>query len=176
MIKAMRIITASVTAALLCACSGPIETRVTSVGTENLQPRGYIVAEKPTGASPEYLQAQKLFSDGLAARGFIQQDKADVLMAFTLSDRPASLSVNSGQRVILPKKEQKPLQNCEDRELRVAMQLISIADGAKLYAGEASEYHCKATLAEALPAMVKILIDDIGSAPGDKTTRRAGRD
>jgi len=176
MILATRIVSASIGAALLCACSGPIETRVLSAGTENLEPRGYMLSEKPTGASAEYALAQQLLRDGLAERGFVLQDQADALMTFTVSNRPANLSVSTGQRKISAEKKNKPLQNCEDREYRVAMQLVAIADGEKLYAGEAAEYHCKATLAEALPAMAEILVDDIGSVPGKKKRQRLGKD
>ncbi len=128
----------------------------------------------------EYGEVRNLLIAALAQRGFSRSEAAGVMLEIALSDRPAELALTRGEgeetSVIAPSKERKPLQSCDDREYRLSIRFTRISDGAHLYLGEAAEYHCRASLSEALPAMVNAIVSDMDGPRGTKVVERRGRE
>jgi hypothetical protein len=161
----------------LSACARPIETRVNSAGP-GVATTLTILHETPPTASSAAVQARAAVIKSLTNRGFSETQAGDVQLHVAFAEREAAISVKvkSGETVtdIAAAKAAKPLQSCADREMRLSVILTRIGDGTELYRGEASEYHCKAQMAEVLPALVTAALADLSRPKGAYKTRRQG--
>lgn len=163
------------------ACSGQVETRISSTGAENIGSLEYQLAEQTTARqNADFFSAQQQLVQALAARNIQQSNSAPVLLQVTLSKRPAQLGLTKGEgevaKTIASPKKKKPLQSCEDQEYRLGVRFSKISDGSVLYAGDVAEYHCNASLPEVLPDMVSAIIGDMDGPRGDKVRHRHGKD
>jgi hypothetical protein len=163
------------------ACSGSIETRISSAGAEKIGSLEYQLAEQGANQqNADHLLAWQLLAEALKGRSVQQTASAPIMLQVTLSKRPANLGLTIGEgdgakNIATPKKN-KPLQSCKDEEYRLGIRFFKISDGSLLYSGDAAEYHCKASLSEALPAMVSAIINDMDGPRGDKIRLRRGKD
>ena len=170
------------TAILLClsACSGPIETRVSSAGDTSIGALSYQLPENADQKNPDLTVAKRLLVGALAERNIRRTNSAPLLLQITLSQRAADLGLKKGDgakaKIIAAPKEKKAFQSCKDKEYRLAIRFSKISDGAMVYAGDAAEYHCKASVADALPAMVKVIVADMDGPRGDKVLTRRGEE
>jgi len=160
----------------MAGCSGPIETRVSSAGEEQPIAGSFMLAPLPDNSADELTGAQALLVEGLLTKGYHHADDADMMLTVGISDRPAQLTVKNGAQILAPGKQPKMWQSCADREYRMTIELTRRADGAQLYSGNASEYHCNATLTETLPSLAKRLVADIERPRGPKLLVRLGKD
>lgn len=145
------------------ACAGPIETRIDSVGVAAVKPTTFEIGE---AASTEALPA---VVDALRQMGFQQAGAGQLSLQVALSNRPADLSLKSGSETLSPAKGKK---RCAKREYRLGVTLTRISDGTEIYRAHAAEFHCKLTLAEALPALVKSALADLGRPRGAYVVNR----
>lgn len=161
---------------MLAACSGPIETRISSSGEALVAPQPIMLAPLPAESSEIVVEARKLAVAELDERGFALNEDAGVAVNVGVSDRPAKLAVKNGDSIVAPTKRKRLLQNCEDREYTAMLMLTRVSDGVQLYAGEAAEYHCNAALTKVLPSLIAALVSDIDRPRGKKHRARLGED
>ncbi len=162
----------------LSGCSGPVETRILSSG-QGIN-ASISIADTAPAAAPLHAKAQELAIAGLQKRVGLLPGASSHQLVVTLSERPAAIALRAGTqqaaRVIAAAKRRKPLQNCEDREFRLSIVMTRIADGIESYRGEASEYHCKASIEESLPHLVDAALSDLRAPQGSHLLTRKGRD
>lgn len=160
----------------LAACAGPIETRVNSAGPGVANSSTILKEEIPTASAAAQARAAVIML--LADKGYRETQSGDVQLHVAFAERDAAISVKakSADAVtdIATAKMHKPLQSCADREMRLAVTLTRITDGAELYRGTASEYHCKAQMAEVLPALVTAALADLSQPKGAYKITRQG--
>ncbi len=160
-------------AASLSACAGPLETRVSSSGATALAPATYIWAPDSGVASNDVAEAKRLVSAKLAERGFTAADTGSLHMEVAVASRPASLGLVAGEKDVLsPVRRKKTFQRCGDNEYRLGITITQIADGAEVYRGNASEYHCKEALGSVLPRLVDAALADLGQPRGTYSIKR----
>ncbi len=155
--------------------------RISSAGAEKIGSLDYQLAEQGADQqNADYLLTQRLLTEALKERGIHHTASAPIILQVTLSKRPANLGLTIGEgegaKTIATPKKNKPLQSCKDEEYRLGIRFFKISDGSSLYSGDAAEYHCKASLSEALPAMVNAIIYDMNGPRGDKIRLRRGKD
>ncbi|RDV06461.1 hypothetical protein DXH95_03270 [Sphingorhabdus pulchriflava] len=164
---------------LISACTGPIETRVSSSGVALSSDRT-ILNEQHGNHSDILVQARSLTLQQLDSRGFSLAPNGAHKLDVTVSERPANLLVTTGteqgKAVLTSPKPKKPLQSCVDSEFNLVVRLTRVADGTELYRGRASEYHCKASLADVLPFLVNAALADLSSPKGEHIIKRRGFD
>jgi hypothetical protein len=157
--------------AALAGCSAGVETRISSSGVEALQPQA-IMMSIDAKASPELRNAYALVATDLAAKGFAAATDAPLYLAVTVDARDARLALDTGATNLSAAKTRKPFQSCDDVEYRVGVTLTRVADGSEVYRGRSSEYHCKMTITDALPDLVKAALADFGKPRGDYVVPR----
>ena len=161
----------------LSACAGPIETRVVSTG-QGASANTILVETTPAGAIQALAYQQTL--EQLQSRGFEMSDKGALQLHVAFSERDASISIKAGDGKAMTDlslaKKRKPLQSCDDRDLKLTISLTRITDGVELYRSEAAEHHCKASVVEVLPSLISAALRDIGRPKGGYVVNRAGRD
>jgi hypothetical protein len=164
---------------LIWACTGPIETRVSSSGMA-LSGEYTILDEQGASHSDIVLKARALTLDKLSSRGFALVPNGAHKLDVTVSERPANLLITAGSEqgktVIASPKPKKPLQSCVDVEFSLVVRLTNVADGTEHYRGRASEFHCKAGLTEVLPSLVDAALADLSSPKGEHIVKRRGLD
>jgi hypothetical protein len=151
---------------LLAACTGPIETRVDSAGLANVSPGAFEVDADSSNLSEN---ADTLVINALAQKGFRASSTASLSLQISVSNRPAAVAIQSGSAT-LSKAASK--QRCADREYRLGITLTRISDGAEVYRATAAEFHCKLTLAQVLPVLVKSALADLGAPKGSYALTR----
>ena len=166
--------------ALLAACSGPIETRVHNAGSGVAPVGSYRVVQAPGDASDVQQMALAETIKALAAMGWTQSDKGQHLLSVAVAERPAQLglAVKTGaepQSLAVPKPV-RLMQSCKDREYRVTVALVDGASGAMAYRGSAAEYHCREQLANVLPLMVDMAVQDMRNPGQQRALVRSGRE
>jgi len=167
-----RLATSCIAAFLLSSCGGPIETRISSTGPGVAMPTS-ILAEKIEAAAPNAV-ARDMVVAKLEEKGFTLGDTGALQLHVAVSERDAAISVATDKSEISKAKQRRPLQSCADKEYRLAVALSRISDGALLYRGSAAEYHCKATLAQAMPTLVALALADLAAPKGDYALTRGG--
>ena len=117
----------------ISACTGPIETRVSSSGVA-LSGGHTILDEQHASPSDILLQARALTLSKLADRGFTLTPTGAQKLDVTVSERPANLLISAGAEqhnvVLTSPKPKKPLQSCADTEFSLVVRLTNVADGA----------------------------------------------
>lgn len=160
----------------LSACAGPVETRVNSSGPGVGASTTILQEALPAAATAA--QARAAVITLLADRGYRETQTGNIQLHVAFAERDAAISVKakSADTVtdIATAKMHKPLQSCADREMRLAVTLTRITDGVELYRGTASEYHCKAQMAEVLPALVTAALADLSQPKGAYKITRQG--
>lgn len=170
--------------ALAVSCSGPIATRIASEGrAPEAQAATFVLTNAPGEVSGDEKTAHNMVMSRLAARGWRNDsENANYSLTISLSERPASVgitakSVSGNQsKVISAPKKNKALQSCDDVEQRLSIAIVRLSDGARVFRGNASEYHCKARLNETLPYLVDAALSGIDNPNGNKIIHRAGRE
>lgn len=171
-------------AALATSCSAPIATRIASEGrAPEAQAATFVLVNAPGEASSDEKTAHNMVISRLVQRGWRSDaDNANYSLTISLSERPASIgiiakSVGGNQsKVISAPKKNKPLQSCDDVEQRLSIAIVRLSDGARVFRGNASEYHCKAQLNETLPYLVDAALSGIDNPNGNTIIHRAGRE
>jgi hypothetical protein len=131
-----------------------------------LQPARFAV---DTGASGLVASAQALVAKLLTDKGYTADAAAELNLQVTLSDRPAALSLQNGQRILSPAAGKK---TCAERDYRVGITLTRIADGAEYYRSSSAEFHCKLTMEQVLDNLVRAALSDLGAPRGSYTVKR----
>lgn len=153
-----------------------IETRIVSGGEGAGAPGAILREEAPQSAIAAH--ARLLAMQLLEKHGYGQSETGSLQLHVAFAERDASIAVKTGAgaaaRDIAVAKRKKPLQSCADREMRVTVALIRIADGTELYRGSAAEYHCKAQAADVVPILVSAALDDLRQPKGAYSLRRQG--
>jgi hypothetical protein len=164
-------------AILISGCSQTVETRISNMGSSALSPVPFFMTPDAK-AAPELRTAYTAVSDALTTRGYKAADTGPLYLQVTLASRPADLSLGTakGPASLSGAKSKKPLQSCNDHEYRIGVTLTQVADGTVAYQGNAAEYHCNMPLAEAVPALVKAALADIGRPRGIYTVKRSAKD
>jgi hypothetical protein len=132
-----------------------------------------ILAEKIEAAAPNAV-ARDMVVAKLEEKGFTLGGTGALQLHVAVSERDAAISVATDKSEISKAKQRRPLQSCADKEYRLAVALSRISDGALLYRGSAAEYHCKATLAQAMPTLVALALADLAAPKGDYALTRGG--
>ena len=145
---------------LLGACAGPIETRVESAGLSNAAPTSFAVDPDVSGPAAG---VQAKIVQALTAKNFRLADNAVLKLHVTASDRPAELALKSGAQEIAAAAGKR---RCAKREYRVGITLTRISDGSDYYRANAAEFHCKMTMDEVLPTLVRTALADLGAPRG----------
>ncbi len=163
---------------LLVACSGPVETQVSSSGNGISGPVS-ILAE-PGPANPVAASAYRAVAALLAKRGIATRANGEYQLQVGVSEDASTVAIyrqdGLGKAAVATAKKPKPLQSCADRQFRLTIALTRISDGALIYRGSALENHCKATLADAIPELANRALADLVSPKGVYTTTRSGVD
>ena len=154
-----RLLLSSILLLGLSSCVGPVETRVNSTGPG--VGASTIILQEALPVASTAAQARAAVIMLLADRGYRETQTGNVQLHVAFAERDAAIV-------------QKPLQSCADREMRLAVTLTRITDGAELYRGTASEYHCKAQMAEVLPALVTAALADLSQPKGAYKIKRQG--
>lgn len=150
----------------LAACTGPIETRVDSSGLAASQPAIFVVDPDATGL---VAGAQAKVAMALIERGYRAEPAGALNLQVTISDRPASLALQSGARTLSPSVGKK---RCAKREYRLGLTLTRIADGAEIYRSSAAEFHCKLPIEDVLGNLASAALADLGAPRGSYTLKR----
>lgn len=153
-------------------CAGPIETRVqTHQAVAAPEQKQFVLSAIDPIANSDLVLARNLVIKSLAKRGYQPSQDASLLMHVALSERPADIAVDAGledaQHAIAVAKQQKRFQSCKDREHRLTVSLFDQTRGAKLYSGNAAEYHCNGTIAQSLPFLVDSALSGLDSDPSE---------
>ncbi|SIN66021.1 protein of unknown function [Parasphingorhabdus marina DSM 22363] len=161
------------TATLVAGCAGPIETRIMTQAAAPLPDKQtYDFGSVAEQDNELYRAARELVDSALKSRGFRTAENASTLVDLTLADRPADIAIRVGEAtqelVLADVKAQKPLQSCKDREHRLTITFADRVSGAMLYSGTAAEYHCKGTIEESLPHLVRGAMAEFGSGSGTR--------
>lgn len=162
---------------LASGCGQTIETRVTSMGAPSATPAVFMIST--TEETPaDVRRAYPIVAKRMATKGYSLAKEAPLHVQVTVDARNAALALGNkeGVSALSSAKARKPFQNCEDREYRVGITLTRVADGTELFRGRAAEYHCKMTLADALPALVDAALSDLGAPRGSYIITRKGID
>lgn len=124
--------------------------------------------------SSELRSAYAMVSENLAKKGFGVAEEAPLHLEITVDQRDASLALgsNNGSESLSAAKRKKPLQSCHDTEYRLGVTLTRIADGEEIYRGRVAEYHCRMSLAEAMPVLVDAALADLGKPRGSYAVLR----
>jgi hypothetical protein len=157
--------------ASLAACSSGVETRISSSGIRVSGPQEIMLSIGPE-ASPELRTAYALVTSDLTKKGYAMADEAPLHLAVTVDARDADLALKAGASNLSAAKKKKAFQNCNDKEYRVGVTLVRVADGGEIYRGRSSEYHCNMTIADALPDLVKAALADFGKPRGSYVVTR----
>lgn len=159
------------------ACAGPVETRINAAGAGVAPQQALMWAPLPAGASAEVEQARTALANALQTQGYRIVDEAPLALSLGVSERPARIGLTMGQGAALsPAKEDRPLQSCDDRMLRLRVSIVDPVSGETRYSGAAEEAHCHATLTEALPRLARLAVADMASPAGARLVQSAGRD
>lgn len=161
------------------ACAGPVETRISAAGAGVAQQQALMWAPLPAGASAsaEVEQARVVLGAALQTQGYRIVEEAPLALALGVSERPAAIALSSGKNAALSAaKQDRPLQSCADRMLRLRVSITDRATGETRYSGAAEEAHCHATLAEALPRLARLAVADMARPSGERMVQSAGRD
>jgi len=164
-------------ALLVAGCGQTIDTRITSMGAPTATPETFMIST--TDETPEAVRrAYPLVTKRMTVKGYSIAKDAPLHVQVTVDARDAALALGNsdGMYALSAPKARKPLQSCADKEYRVGITLTRVADGAELYRGRAAEYHCKMTLADALPALVDAALTDLGAPRGAYIITRRGID
>jgi len=171
------------TATLVTACAGPIKTRVQTISyVERVQVSEYTFSKDNSPNSQISKLVKQNLEQVLESKGLRKSDDSPHLLDFSVADRPASVSIHLGEdgkrQVAVSSKENKPFQSCKDREHRLIISLLHKNSGNQLYRGTASEYHCKASLQQSIPHLVKAALSNFGldasGVPQNKALIRHG--
>lgn len=151
-------------------CAGPIETRVqTHQVIAAAEQKQFTVSSKDAVVNRDLALARELVVKSLNERGYQSSPDASILVHVALSDRPADIAVNAGdknaEQSIAAAKHQKRFQSCKDQEHRLSISLFDQARGTKLYSGNAAEYHCNGTIAQSLPFLVDSALSGLDRVP-----------
>lgn len=164
-------------------CAGPIETRVqTQQVIAAPEQKQFTVSPMDKIANRELERARDMVAKSLSERGYQSVPDASIFVHVALSDRPADIAVDAGNKAeeqsIASAKKQKSFQSCKDQEHRLTISLFDQVRGAKLYSGSAAEYHCNGTIAQSLPFLVDSALSgldgDASDAPRSTTRTRQG--
>lgn len=161
-------------AVLASACSSGVETRISSSGIASPKAETYMISTAAE-TSAELKTAYPLVAKKMAQKGFMLAKEGGLHAEITLDARDASLALGAGAGNLSVPKRRKPLQSCNDREYRFGITLTRVADGAEIYRGRAAEYHCKMTIAEALPTLVDAALADLGQPRGSYAVMRKAK-
>ena len=172
MIRSLAGIMAGATA--VAGCAGPIETRVqTHQLVAAPQERQFTVSSTDAVQNRDLELARELVANILREKGYRSSPDAAILVHVALSDRPADIAVVAGdenaQQSIAAAKQKKRFQSCKDQEHRLTISLFDQGRGAKLYSGNAAEYHCNGTIAQSLPFLVGAALSGLDDGPTDAT-------
>mgnify|MGYP003628172388 CR=1 FL=1 len=153
-------------------CAGPIETRVqTHQVIAAPEQKQFTVSPKDAVVNSGLALARELVAKSLGERGYQPSPDASILVHVALSDRPADIAVDAGDKnavqSIATAKRQKRFQSCKDQEHRLTIILFDQARGTKLYSGNAAEYHCKGTIAQSLPFLIDSALSGLDRNPTD---------
>jgi hypothetical protein len=159
------------------ACSSGIETRISSSGVTLPKAEPYMITSAAE-TSAESRSAYLMVAENLTQKGFAIATEAPLHLEVTVDQRDASLALgsNTGPESLSAPKRKKPLQSCHDMEYRLGVTLTRVADGAEIYRGRAAEYHCKISMAEALPALVAAALADLGNPRGSYAVLRNAKE
>lgn len=147
----------------LAACVGPIETRIDSSGETGARLTSFQADEAAA------VEALPLVTAALTERGYRSDASGSLSLQVTVSDRPADLALKSGEAMLSPAKGKK---RCAKREYRLGVVLTRLSDGVEIYRAHAAEFHCKLTLTEVLPVLVKSALADLGAPRGAYVVNR----
>ena len=151
---------------LLAGCIGPIETRIDSAGLSGASPPSYLLDADSMNLTEG---ADALVINALAQKGLRRSETAPINLQIAVSDRPAAIAVQSASATLAKSAGKK---SCADREYRLGVTLTRISDGAEVYRGHAAEFHCKLTMAQVLPVLVKSALADFGAPKGSYVVTR----
>ncbi len=165
-------------AMLVSGCGSSVETRISSSGITPVEASEYMLVLPADNAPPDLRGAYFRVAEKLHAKGFTVSETAALHLEITLDARDASLALGStaGPESLSAPKRKKPLQSCKDKEYRLGVTLTRIADGEEIYRGRVAEYHCRMTVAEALPALVDAALADFGQPRGSYAVMRTAKD
>ena len=172
---------ALVAALLLAGCASPVVTRVDATAPRPLPPRASfeLVAMSDDGdIFPG--QARDMVTAALRQRGWNQQAGGDYLLAVTLAERPASIAVKAGDDLgkvagtIAPAADRSNNSGCARSDHRLTITLTERVTGDVAFAGDASEFHCRARLTDSLPHLVSAAVDRLDVGPGSVQIARKG--
>lgn len=167
-IRSLSLILAGAT--MVSGCAGPIETRVqTHQVIEAPEQKRFTVSPKDAVVNEDLALARNLVAKALIEKGYQSSPDASILVHVALSDRPADIAVDAGDKSakqsITPAKHQKRFQSCKDQEHRLTISLFDQARGTKLYAGNAAEYHCNGTIEQSLPFLIDSALSGLDREP-----------
>lgn len=151
-------------------CAGPIETRVqTHQEIAAAESKQFTISPIDKLANRDLELARDTVTKSLNERGYQSSPDASILVHVALSDRPADIAIDAGEKdaelSISTSKKQKRFQSCKDHEHRLTISLFDQARGTKLYSGSAAEYHCNGTIAQSLPFLAKAALAGLDREP-----------
>lgn len=158
------------------ACAGPIETRIqTHQFVAAAEPKQFTLSPKEVPENRDLAMTRDLVTKSLIARGYEASPDASILVHVALSIRPADIAVDGGDKdsshSIASAKPKKRFQSCKDQEHRLTISLFDQARGAKLYSGNAAEYHCKGTIAQSMPFLIDSALSRLDHDPSGIPTK-----
>lgn len=153
-------------------CAGPIQTRVqTHQLIAAAAQKKFTTSTIDAVANQDLVRARDLVAKSLNERGYESAADASILVHVALSDRPADIAIDAGdkdaEQSIAAAKSQKSFQSCKDQEHRLTVNLFDQVRGKKLYSGSAAEYHCKGTIAQSLPFLIDSALSGLDREPTD---------
>lgn len=165
----------------LAGCASPVVTRIDAVRPAALPASAsFAILDAPGEMAPVQRQAIDTVVQSLVGRGWSQSETGDFLLAVTVSERPAKAQLVAGDDfgrpagVIVPAASRSNNKGCAKRDQRLTVTLANRATGDVLYAGAASEFHCKAAIDKNLPELVSAALTGMDGTPGVRQVERAG--
>ena len=165
---------------LMTACSGPVETHISTAMPRAPEKGGIYFLSTPEGvAAPVQEAAIVLLEQRLTTQGLIRtmdSESAQYVVSLGVADRLADVGYTSGDATLAAPKQKRALQSCADREYRITFAIQKVADGTDAYHGSASEYHCKARFTDVMPLLLDAALSGFNGQTGTRVEKRSGLD
>lgn len=156
----------------LSSCVHNVETRTDSSGISPLNPATFVLVTPEKVTSPDIIKAQETVMSLLIAKGYKMPENGALYLQVGASVRPATLDVSDSRKIIAQADKKRSTSKCVRNEYRITVVLTEIASGREAYRGSASEFHCKESFADTVPALVSAALADLGNPRGAYITKR----